>query len=947
MACGIRTEGRNGGFFMKKGKQVWISLLLCAAMTAITACSDSEQQETATVFEEATPKPKETEPETEPIKAFGAAGELSAYSAENSNYQLQADVGKPVHDISELLYGIFFEDINFAADGGLYAELVKNRSFEFTEIAKADEKHGWSDVGSVTANVTVGDQKNGLNLNNTNYMVIENTGNNRAGIANEGFLDGMAVTQDAEYTFSIYAKGLDGYTGPLYIDIMVNNESVASGKIDGITNTWKQYSLVLKPSETANKNVMLQITMEKGRAAVDMVSLFPKDTYKNRENGLRKDLVEKLKALQPAFLRFPGGCIIEGRNLGWAYDWKDSIGVDENRDPLKFNGKYGDVAARKQQLNLWMNVDLTDDPWPSYMTYGLGFYEYFQLAEDIGAIGVPVLNCGLSHTDGKEPGTEAFDQYIQNALDLVEFCRGGADTKWGAVRIAMGHEKPFALKYIGIGNEQVGNNYYRRYEAFVEAFAEAKQKNPDLYDGVELMYSAGFDDGDSGSEYLPSYEEAERWLEANPGKKLSDFAGATDHHYYNTPEWFLEHTDYYDEENYSRTALADTKFGGGIPVFLGEYAAQSNTLRAALAEAAYMTGLERNGDIVVMAAYAPLFGNKTAPHWSPDLIWFNNHSSTASIDYYVQQIFSVNAGTALYASTLEGAEEAAQKAAALSGKIGVGTWNTSASFDNVKIVNNDTGEVLGEQDFERNTFTREWEKVSDGDWSVKDGALVQASTRTDTGTYANTGTAAYFGEKNWKNYTFTVDATKTGGDEGFLIPFAVEDKDNNYFWNIGGWGNTVSALQKVSGASKSDAIKATNRPMVVRKNRTYHLKIVVTESNIKCYIDDQLYVDYTPEPTSKADAYQVVSTDETGDIILKLVNVTEGDRTFAVDLKNAEIAGGTAKVEVVAGENLKDENKLDETEKVTLRSSELSGIKNQFNYTVPKYSVTVLRIPTK
>lgn len=877
---------------------------------------------------------------------YGVAGQVSTYDRENSNYVLTVDAANRVHEISDLLYGIFFEDINFAADGGLYAELVQNRSFEYTNLAQGNEKHAWIDVGEINAVVTVDDNVNSLNQNNTNYMVMENGSDERAGIANWGFLDGIAVSENAVYDFSLYAKGLDGYSGALYVDIMVNGDSAAHGEIPTITGEWVKYELELTSSQTATSGVTLQVTMDKGKAAVDMVSLFPRDTYKGRENGLRKDLAEELEALTPSFLRFPGGCVIEGVSLDLAYDWKDSIGIDENRDPLLFNGTYGDVAARSQGQDIWTNENTTSDPWPSFMSYGLGFYEYFQLAEDIGAIGVPVINCGLacmaqSNGSGPAVGTEEFQRYIDDALDLVEFCKGDAATTWGKARIAMGHEEPFELKYIAIGNEQWSDRFYQRYEAFVEAFAKAREENPELYGGVELIYSSGLDDGDSGNHYLASYEEAENWLDDNPGKTVEDFAGATDHHYYNDPDWFFKNANYYDEENYSRDSLTDTRFGGAIPVFLGEYASFSNTLRSALAEAAYMTGLERNGDIVVMASYAPLFGNLTATHWAPDLIWFNNHTSTPSVNYYVQQIFAKNAGTTLLQSGLEGAESKDS----LQGKIGVGTWNTSAYFDNVKIVNNDTGEVLGEQDFESDTLNQ-WEDVSDGNWSIEEGKLYQKNTATNTNLFSSTGSVMYFGDTGWTNYTLTLEATKTGGQEGFLIPFSVLDEDNNYFWNIGGWNNTVSTLQIVSGGSKSDQVSSTTKPVRITTNQIYQLKIVVTDKNVKCYIDDQLYVDYDLGDSAKADAYQVVSTDDTGDIIIKLVNVTGYDRTFAIDLQNADIAGDTAAVDLVAGASLADDNILEQTPVVTLESSEVSGITNQFNYTVPKYSVTVLRIKT-
>ena len=920
-----------------------MSFILCLTLliASFTACSqDSEEPETTSNHQisEITDA-KNTE-------SYGTPGEVSAYDRSNSHYTLTVDAANEVHEISDLLYGIFIEDINFAADGGLYAELIQNRSFEFTRLAQGNEKHAWSDVGGINAVVAVDDRENSLNQNNTNYMVMENTSEEQAGIANKGFLDGIAVSENAAYDFSVYAKGLDGYTGALYVDIMVNGESAAHGEIPAITDEWAKYELELTCTQSASSGVTLQVTMDKGKAAVDMVSLFPQDTYKGRENGLRKDLAEKLEALEPAFLRFPGGCVVEGVNLDIAYDWKDSVGVDENRDPLLFNGTYGDVAARSQGQDIWTNENTSNDPYPSFMSYGLGFYEYFLLAEDIGAIGVPVVNCGLccmaqGNGAGPAAGTEEFRRYIDDALDLVEFCRGDASTVWGKARIAMGHEEPFALKYIAIGNEQWGDRFYERYEAFVDAFAAAKEENPEIYGDIELIYSAGLDDGDSGSHYLASYEEARSWLDDNPDKTIGDFAGATDHHYYNDPDWFLKNANYYDEDNYSRDSLTSTRFGGTIPVFLGEYASLSNTLRSALAEAAYMTGLERNGDIVIMAAYAPLFGNLTAMHWAPDLIWFNNHTSTASVNYYIQQIFSKNAGTMLLRSELTGAEVSDS----LSGKIGVGTWNTSAFFDNIKIVNNDTGEVLGQQDFESDTMS-EWQQVSDGKWSIEEGRLYQKSTSTNTGRYGSTGTAMYFGSTGWTNYTLTLEATKTGGQEGFLIPFSVQDADNNYFWNIGGWNNTVSTLQIVSGGSKSDQVGSTTKNCVIKTNQTYQLKIIVTDDNVKCYIDDQLYVDYNLGESAKAEAYQVVSTDESGDIIIKLVNVTGYDRTFAIDLQNADIASDTAAVDTVAGASLDDDNILGEAPVVTPESSELTGITNQFNYTAPKYSVTVLRINT-
>lgn len=894
----------------------------------------------------------ETPAPTEEPVIYGTGGEVSAYDKEKSNHRLDIDASVKVHDISDLLYGIFIEDINFAADGGLYAEMVQNRSFEFTKLAAGDEKHAWNNVGDVTAEVVKDDKAGCLNANNPNYIVIDNKSAGNAGIANTGFLDGMSVNEGAFYKFSVYAKGLDGYTGSINVDIMDGNKSVANGVINAVTGEWQKYGIVLKPSVTKYTDISLQLTIPKGKVALDMVSLFPEDTFKGRENGLRKDLAEKLEALKPSFLRFPGGCVVEGDSLEFAYNWKDSIGTGPDGEPLKFNDTYGDVAARKQGQNIWTDERATNDKYPSYMSYGLGFYEYFLLAEDIGAIGVPVVNCGIrcmiAHggDPGPEIGTPEFNQYIQDALDLVEFCRGDASTKWGAVRIAMGHEKPFELKYIGIGNEQWGNNFYKKYEAFVDAFDAARKENPAMYDGIELMYSAGVDDGDSGLDYMPSYIEAANWLKEHPGKTIKDFAGATDHHYYNDPGWFLEHADYYDEKNYSRDvqSMTDTKFGGGIDVFLGEYAARSNRLEAALAEAAYMTGLERNGDIVRMAAYAPLFGNLTALHWAPDLIWFNNHTSTCSTNYYMQKLFATNAGTSLLKSELEGAKIPENPFA---GKIGVATWNTSAKFDNIKITDNETGKVLASDGFSKDEFEEKWDKATDGSWKVKNGELVQSSTSTNTVNYGSTGTVAYFGSKSWKNYTYTADAVKTGGAEGFIIPFAVQGREDNYFWNIGGWNNTVSCLQRVSGGNKSDQISGTVKNINIKNGTKYSLKIVVTDNNVKCYINNELYIDYDLPETAKAETYHVVSTDETGDIIIKMVNVTGNPRTIAMDIAGAESIPDTATIEIAAGKSLADDNILGREEAVTIKKEEVKEIGKQFNYTLPEYCAAVMRIKTK
>lgn len=871
---------------------------------------------------------------------------VGEYNAQLADYTLNIDASNEIHDISDLLFGIFFEDINFAADGGLYAEKIVNRSFEFTELAENDQLYGWRTVGNAGAEVKINDTKNCLNENNTNYLILTNGEDKQAGIENVGFLDGLSVKKDENYNFSLYAKGIDGYTGPVSVRIMDGKSVAAEAQIDSITDKWDKYELSFTSSVDANEDVTLQVLIGNGSAAFDMISLFPEDTFKGRENGLRNDLAVMLEELQPKFLRFPGGCVIEGCDEGTAYHWKDSIGVGSDGLPLKFNGRYGDVAARKQGENIWTDHAATDDKWPSFMSYGLGFYEYFQLAEDIGAVGVPVLNCGLyCQMRGMGPvdiNTELFKSYIQDMLDLVEFCRADASSTWGKVRADLGHKEPFELKYICIGNENEGEDYFVRYKAFLDALNDAKEKNPDLYEGIELIYSSGASAA-GGENYSASYEYAKKHIGSS--NRASDFAAATDHHYYNEPEWFLKNVNYYDENNYPRdvNSMTDTPYGGGLNVFLGEYASKSNTLNSALAEAAYMTGLERNGDIVRMAAYAPLFGNNTAKHWEPDLIWFNNDTSTGSVNYYIQKLFSTNTGSKLLSSTLEGASLSGKN---ISGKVGVGTWYTSAEFDNVKIVNNDTGEILAQDDFSSGDkgFKKNWEKVTDGEFGIVDGRLRQATTEME---YSENGSVVYFGDTDWSNYTFTVEATKLDGAEGFIIPFAVKDNKTNYFWNLGGWENTVSCLQHMQDGVKTGQILGTVKPFEAETGKTYTLKITVDGTDIKCYVDDKLYVDYDAGSSSEAEAYQVVSTDESGDIIVKLINVTDSERTFAVDISGAESIADNATVYQVSGESLDDENILGDKDTCFIEKLTATGITNKFNYTVAKYSATVIRISRK
>lgn len=827
--------------------------------------------------------------------------------------------------ISDNLFGLFLEDINFAVDGGLYTQLIKNNSFEYGELAKFGNTNGWEKVGTFESGIIDGtEDSTALGSRNTHYLRMR--GEDEFGILNSGYTVGIAVTKGAKYNASLYVKSPVGYTGKVTVRMREKDEIIGEGSLD-ITATkteWTRYEFAVTPTKTAAENVTIEFIFTKGTIDVDCLSVFPEEHFGS--TNLRKDLGEALAALNPSFLRFPGGCVIEGKTFDSAYDWKASIGEGETMTYV--DGATGQEVTetgskdnRSLGIDIWANVNGTARN-PYYMTYGIGFYEYFLLCEDLNAAPVPILNCGMScmiqgvgsvgtPASNTRIDSEKFQAFVQDALDLVEFCKGDASTKWGSVRIAMGHAEPFELEYIGIGNEQWGTDYYRHYEAFREAFENAAKTNP-MYKDLKLIVANGPNSGDRFA-----------WDRIASSGLGADYAGLVDEHYYCSPDWFFANTGRYD--TYDRDS---------VPVFLGEYAAQSNTLQAALAEGAYATALERNGDIIELAAYAPLFGNTTTNQWTPDMIYYSNNGYYNSINYYVQYLIANNKGSVLPQSELTVDTENA----GLSGKIGVGTWSTSATFDNVVVTSNKTNEVLFNSDC---SSLDGWQEIG-GTWSTEDGKLVQTNTKSPANTI--TGDVMYIGDTSWNNYTLTLEATKTDGNEGFLIPICVQDKDNFIHWNIGGWTNTVSCLEQTSAGTKSGQISGTVTNIKLETGHTYEIKVVVDGSNIKCYLDGELRVDYSIG--QKEPLYQVTSYDEaTGDLIIKLVNPND----YAIDLDvalNGYNLTGKADVSILTGDDLSLTNYYNDQNAVVPSYSTME-VTNNFIYTVPYYSMVVLRIHTK
>ena len=545
---------------------------------------------------------------------------------------LDVNTNKLGAPVQPTMYGIFFEDINYAADGGLYAEMVKNRSFEFPQHLM-----GWRAFGKFEV------EDDGPFERNPHFVRLKNAGHNDkfTGLENEGFF-GIAVKEGATYRFSLWARCPEGGKSTLEVsfvdnDTMGEDQRFATVNVEISGKEWKKYTATLKSPRTEPKGALrIFLAGDKATTDVEHISLFPTDTWKGRENGMRKDLAQALFDMHPGVFRFPGGCIVEGTDLDSRYQWKNSVGPVENR-PLNENRWHYTFGHRF---------------YPDYFqSYGLGFFEYFQLCEDFGCEPLPVISCGLScqfqNPDPTKPGVHValddLDGYIQDALDLVEFANGPVDSKWGKVRAEMGHPEPFNLKFLGVGNEQW--DYDEAHGGYGPVFTERLKKfNAALrakYPTLKLIGTTG-----------PNSEGWDFDLLQPRMKELK--VDLYDEHYYRNEKWFLSHGLRYD--TYDRK---------GPKVFAGEYACHGdgkkwNHFETSLYEAAHMTGIERNADIVHMATYAPLFAHVEGWQWRPDAIWFDNLRSFKSVSYYVQQLFAMNKGTNVLSLSMNGKPVAGQ-----------------------------------------------------------------------------------------------------------------------------------------------------------------------------------------------------------------------------------------------------------------------------------------------
>lgn len=783
--------------------------------------------------------------------------------------------------MSDLHYGLFYEEINHGGDGGLYAELIRNRSFE-DNVANPD---CWWGLGGMKMELV----STGL-LNDVQGKALKLTVNEYdAGVRNEGFW-GMNIVKDEEYTLTFWAKTDGSYSGKLWAELQ-DDVFVNLGRTEfdvELTSEWQKFTVRIKATASNRKGWLAIKGLEPMVMYLDVVSLMP-PTYKNRPNGCRRDLAEMLEALSPRFLRFPGGCYVEGtwqNNTTNRFEWKKTIGPIEERPGH-------------------MNVN-----WGYRVSDGFGFHEMLQFSEDLGAEPLFVCNVGLGH--GWFQDYTRLNDYIQEALDAIEYANGDVTTKYGKLRAENGHPEPFNLRLLEIGNENYnfisGDNgdqsdhYAERYAAFYRAI---KAKYPD-------MILIG---------------NVESWATDDPSWRNGNPVEIVDEHYYRSTEWFRNQYNKYD--NYSRD---------GYKVYAGEYAVTSDfgswgNLNAALGEAIYMAGMERNSDVCVMASYAPLLCNENHAYpWMPDMIRFNSYSAFGTPSYWVQKLMANNVGHQNITW-----EERGNTNRVRDTYVGLSSWGTSVVYDNFSIKDTDGNVVYSTQFASPADYELNW-NATGGTWTLSGGTLQQ----TNTAMYGNCNVCYNL---TGEDCVIELDAKKVSGAEGFLIAFSYNDPDNYVWWNIGGWNNTRHAIEQCIDGVKRSLASAEGS---INTGQTYRLKIVKSGNQVYCYIDGVLCHKATLQDSKKI--YTTAALNKAEDeLIVKLINPNASVQEAALNFKDFECAGNVS-LEVLKSASGNDENIMQNQFVVKPVASEFAPQSEDgkgFVYAVPPYSLNILRIPVK
>lgn len=807
---------------------------------------------------------------------------------------IRIDLARRGADIPASMYGIFFEEINHAGDGGLYAELIQNRGFEDSSVPEGytvkgdrifppadrtnhltgarphpDLSFRWNpdpipawrfeqlEGSGASAELT---REYPLNEASPTALKVTLPEKGRIALSNCGFW-GMNIEKGKGYYLRMNTSNGNRFEGRAILKLVAEDGTELCNRPLAIDpdRTWCEYTGQLTATGS-DPHARFVIELEgTGTLLLDYVSLFP-ETFRNRINGLRKDIAQTLEALHPAFVRWPGGCIVEGIDLSNRIEWKKTIGDPKNRP-----GIY--------------------DTWGYRATMGFGYHEFLQFCEDIRAAGMFVCNAGIGCQGrvGDACREEDLDAFIQDALDAIDYALGDGTTEWSRKRVENGHPEPFPLQYVEIGNENWGPVYEKRYDRFYRAI---KAKYPRL----TLISTLGLG-----------------------GQRRHERVDMIDPHWYVAPEFFL-----------SSSRLFDQQERGGYAVYVGEYAVNQQVgggnLLGALAEAAFLSGMERNSDLVKMASYAPLLENVNDRVWPTNLIWFDSHRVMGRSSYHVQKMYAENRPDYNTATEFEQPRSGVQ----VSGRIGLGGWNTDNEYRELKVTLPD-GRVI-EADMERG-----WTPKG-GTWSAADGTLSQEGPGVMRW-------SIWDSPEEFSDCSISVKARKKSGDEGFILYFGMQG-ETGYVLNIGGWGNQTTAFQRMVGADMPQI--PNNIAQQVETGRWYDIRIDIHGDSFTYSLDGKRMLEARIEQSRQ---YVVSGYDETtGEEVIKFVNATEKPFTAGIELAGAESVGRTGKAIVLTSGDPSDENSLDNPEKVVPEERVYKGFSDRFTYTFDPWSFTVLRI---
>lgn len=815
--------------------------------------------------------------------------------------KIKIDAAHPGAKINPDLYGIFFEDINHAGEGGLYGEMINNRSFEANRLPEDMFRHGncihnrqgWR-VGSATPDPIVGwnasqtgnakasfslSEEKPLNEKNLTALKIEieKAAEGEVSITNKGYW-GINLTKGEKYELSFYAHA-DKYDGELEFILESGKTIIAKQSVGGFGSEWKKYNFSLSAEQTAPDAQLRIVAKSKGTIFLDMVSLFPKKTFKNRENGLRADLAQKIADVKPGFIRFPGGCVVEGASIANRIQWKNTI---------------GDVAKRPGRWELW----------GYYNTDGIGFHDFLQFCEDVNAEAMYVIPIGISCQFRKceTVGKNDLQYHIQETMDALEYAMGPMTSKWGAERAKNGHPQPFNIKYLEIGNENYGLTYQEYYNYF---YKEIKAKYPQIQ--TITCTDPGMRD---------------------PFAK-SDLAGISmpvemiDEHFYESPDFFYKNAYRYD--SYDRN---------GPKIYVGEYAVKKwdNTLKgnldAALAEAAFMTGFERNADIVSLSSQAPTLVNNNDRTWNPDMIGFDSYRNYGTPSYYVTKLFSQNlADQVLPVKTNITPEYATENEGY--GMAGFNNLDGIAYYKDVNVTIN--GKTFANKDLVTDDV---WSKSNNGVWKVTQQGFQALPFKKEVLDAAGTG--------KWTDYSLNLKAKAELVEdlENICVFFYKTGANKHYCWNLSRW-NRFSWLQWYDNGYESYFGQA---PGKVELNRWYDITIKVKGDSIFCYLDNELKHKVAAPKKIVPNIYTCAGKKENGDVVIKVVNPGESARSVELELDGAEALQNEGTAMVLTSTNRMDENNLEQPERVSPKTSKFKGVSKNFTYTFEAHSVTVLTL---